>query len=308
MRIAKLALAPFLLVHLAACTLFQEGAEGRNRRTVEAIDENTRSNYGAARAEITGDVGVLDEYESPFEESYRVASQARFDAIEAKIAEQKQSVSDFMTTLGALVGTIAPGAAALATKLHSYIDASSNSVRTAIDKEVDTQRKELVARISDTDAVVSAANSKLASFESKLENVVASLPEKDVKELGEKLGRLVEDNRSKFVELEKTFTAELTAAAKERGLTDAEMESLKAKTSENPWAALSLGGGGALAAVIALLRTLGKSRSQPQIDELYDLVKDLTVDVAAKTGSTDLRAARRVGRRPATSGSSSVEG
>lgn len=119
--------------------------------------------------------------------------------------------------------------------------------------------------------VENTVNSKLAVASKDMEVLRASLEGKE--------RELTEATQKMFSQLseqqQRDFKEKFLALLAENGATK---EQLRDATSKSPGELLALtGGGGGLGviALMALLRTFGKSRSQDEINELYDKVGEL---------------------------------
>lgn len=97
-------------------------------------------------------------------------------------------------------------------------------------------------------------------------------------EVAKKVGEQIRLNETQMAQ----YRAEIVAAAKERGLSEAEIAKLQGMSDAELLGLLGGGGGLAGLALTALLRTYGKSRSQGEIDQLWDKIDEVKDKVAQK--------------------------
>lgn len=97
-------------------------------------------------------------------------------------------------------------------------------------------------------------------------------------DIARKIGDQVKLNESQMAQ----YRAEVLAAAKAQGLSKEDVAKLEGMSDSELLGLLGGGGGLAGLSLAALLRTFGKSRSQDDINQLWDNVADLKVKLAAK--------------------------
>ena len=256
------------------------------KQQVQAIDRIPKAIYGSTRAVIAGDTAKMDPYETASDQGAARAL-AEIDAIQKQVAEQEKMLKEFLSAAVSAAGSAVPGsglAVAAANSFLSKIKSSEDGAKAA--------RDEAAAATAKATEIETKANEKVASAQKEIQNLKAELEKKDIEFTAriEKASWAMKDAFAQLTDAQKKqFKEEFLLAAAYQGVSKEELEKLKGLSPEVLIA--MFGGGGGL---IGLLRTFGKSRSQPeiersktdidrsqkQIDELYDKFVELKCKAA----------------------------
>lgn len=233
--------------------------------TRKAIDRNTT-------AVLAGATGIVTESTKPIEDAAVkinegvAASDAKFDELHKQLEAQQLEFKTFVNGALAAVGEIAtelvPGGTAAA------------KVVGIINKRVTDN----AAAAADAKKASEAAQKAAAEVAKEAEKMVATLKAEFVskEELRKKELELAKQEISALSAKDQVdLKQQLIAEAKARGIKDAE-----GMTLEQLLAALGASG----VSVAALVRTFGRSRSQNEIDQLWDKISELRTMIAEKCG------------------------
>ncbi|MCF3648260.1 hypothetical protein [Synoicihabitans lomoniglobus] len=273
MKTIRLALlsAPF-----AACVLFLSGcvtALAPHPKSVEVasgvtttIDRVSGTNLAIASANPLLDQNIIAAATAKHEEDSSV-TQAKLQKIRDDLEKQRAEMKDLLTNMvqiggAAIGGTINPSNA-VAQVFKTFVD-KDKEAKTEVKADVHETKKALEADINKVKTDIEVTRSKVTE-------ATTALADKTM-EFQSKFASLSEEQREK---INQQVGVELAAA----GLSETQIQALKTKAADDGmdlagW--LATGGAGALG-LGALARTLGKSRGQKEIDELWDITKDLEV-------------------------------
>lgn len=240
-----------------------------NQNLVDAINRNTDATVASGLAGVTGDVSHLDKV-SEKNAADVAATNARYKQLRDDLEKQKLEFSNFVNGALGIVGEVAtelvPGGTAAARVLgviKNKVDAANGAANQAQDKAA--------GALAEAEKQIKALKEEVAAKEKGLKDQLAAEQERQKREL--------EFARKELSLLSATETealrSELVTIAKENGVANAE-----GMTTEELLAALGAGGIG----LAGLLRTFGKSRSQSDIDQLWDKQSKLEKDLANVEG------------------------
>lgn len=251
------------------------------KNQIQAIDRVPKAIYGSTRAIISGDVTKMDPYETANDQG--VAQTLReIDAIHQRLVAQEKMWSEFMNTALDAAGSAVPGSGLGASIAKNFItrikaagdvaSAAEVEARSAINAAADAKSEGIKA----VGMVEKCCDAKLAAIKQDFQELKAQLDKKQSDfsvSFQKEFAQLDKEQQAKFKE---NFLALLA----QNGASKADLEKATAK-SPGELAALVTGGGGiSLAALLALLRSFGPSRSKDDVDKIN---QELAV-VKAKVG------------------------
>jgi len=187
-----------------------------------------------------------------------------FHAVDTRLKEVERFKSDTLGSLTSLASIAVPNAAVLFTALGQKIQTATTSVA-MLDTKQNQQEKQIAEQrlaIDRLELERKALETKLQSGEAALATLKASL-EKTGTDLRDRVAALPTEQHERI-------KAGILEELQRQGATKEKIE--EAASMSAPELVGLVGGGGAvgLAALTALFRTLGASRGQKEIDELWE--------------------------------------
>ncbi len=273
-----------LLCALAGCITAGDKV-GMHEQDIDMLHHSNRMQAGAARAQIAGDAAVLDPYEQAEMQSYSDIK-ASIGDLRARIAEQEKQLGDLVRSLGAALSLTIPAGPlgpVLANALSTFVRTTKARAEQAA--------ADVGAIKGDVAALKETVQRQVAGASESAKGLIAGIDAVRAEAAG-KIDLAAHKIELRLLPLEKdqgAFKEELARAAHAAGLSQAEVARLQGMPVEQ---LLAAGGVPAVLGALALFRTLGRSRAQDQVDELYDKVESLKVGVAAMpTGGSAAKAA-----------------
>lgn len=265
-RIQIIIVATLLSVLINGCISPEQQLEA-NKQQMQAIDRIPKAIYGSTRAVIAGDPTKMDPYETASERA-AARSLAEIDAIQKDLNEQKQMLNEFLNTAVSATGSAVPGGGLAAAAVNSFLNKINSS-----SEEAKSARKEAADAAEMADAIETKNNEKYTSTQVEIQNLKIELEKKNL-ELTSRINAESQLLKDSFVKLtddqKKEFKEEFLRVAEQKGVSREDLAALTQKSPEELIETYGSGGAIGIVSLLALLRTFGKSRSQKEIDELYD--------------------------------------
>jgi hypothetical protein len=259
-RMPVIVVAALVSTLLSGCVTPRQNLEVK-KQAVQAIDRIPKAIYGSTRAVIADDATKIDPYETASDQGAAHAL-AEIDAIQKQVAEQEKMLKEFLTAAVNAAGSAVPGGGLAVAAVNSFlfkIKSSGDEAKSA----------GAAAAIEKAAAVETKTNEKLASAQTEIQGLKAELAKKDVEFTAriERESRALKDFVAQLTDAQKKqFKEEFLLAAAQQGVSKEELERLKGLSPDALLALLGSGGTLGSISVVSLLRTLGKSRSQPEIE------------------------------------------
>lgn len=298
-----------LLLACSACRVTPDATQRYAENGTRAVEDVSGAIIAAARATPGVDPAPLDKFQEQFD-ARTLVRESQFAEARKEIEEQKRRLDAIIESVSAVAGLVgAPatgGLGALVSTLLGNMKSSAEGASTDVNAlriELDSAKTRLESVESAVDCC-SESSVRLAALEQfrlkiesskewqdkqvmELETRLKNLDETKLKAVQDSV--LAEAKKSGALENEKLraeVVAEIATVGAEMGMTDEKIKSLQEDAGTDLYGLLGAGGGAGLLGLIALLRTMGKSRGQKEIDELYDALNKLSVDVARTTGAS----------------------
>lgn len=244
------ALPAWLLVLLSGC----QSVIQPPKTTVDLAKEQITAINGVSSSVHSLEQGVTKDPDASAKRIAELEAKiAKSEATIAAVAEEANTKNEKLKEkIGTVAGDVAQVAGAfsgLGPIVPGLIAATTNVLKDRVET-VDTRLKET------------------------LQKEVAGVRD----DVAKKIGEQVKLNETQMAQ----YRTEVIAAAKAQGMSEADVAKLQGMSNTDMLGLL--GGGGSLAglSLAALLRTFGKSRSQGEIDELWDKLSEVKEKIAQK--------------------------
>ena len=197
------------VVIVTGCTTTQEQTADYVESGTSSVNQITRAIYASARAQVAGDLSVIDPYEQDFD-TFRAQQSANFVAIRKEIEEQQLKLDGFLNAIVSVAATAVPGgslAQGAAGIIMNRIQKTGDDANDA----VDTAREEMKTLINNNKSEIGVADKRLTAVESTLDDVTTegltdidleraiNQLSKEARELNEQLEDRVEQKRLEVV-------------------------------------------------------------------------------------------------------------
>jgi hypothetical protein len=257
---------------LAGCVSPKDTYQVRQHQ-VTATNDISDVMIAATEAQLAGDPALLDGVKKSHGEN-KEAARAEFDRVNTRLRQMEKEFSGLIDGLAKVAG-VSPVASAVATQLGNMIKTTAGiadegkTAATTAQKSADAAANEQKALEAKLGTKIDSLKETIATKSRELEKLEEQTNERQ-KALVEQFARLDEKVQQ---EIKENVITEL----EKNGATKEELEKYRAMTPAQLYALLLAGGGTSLA---ALLRTLGRSRGQPELNEQWDEIKKLQTELA----------------------------
>lgn len=270
-----------VLLSSGCCSLSPKQKTELIQENTKALYSNAKANLASGRAIASGSTAPIDAAEQSLSKEID-DSNAKFSAIRQEIEEQKRQLNEFFTAAISSFAELVPGGT-LASKAALSIQKKLNTSNET-GKTLETANNELKNKIEET----------TASSKREIERI-RNDSNIEIEKLKAQIASSAASTQSQLALIEKTFKSfsseekaqlkdEILKAAKENGVSEKDLETLKSKSPED---LIALFGGGGVG-LAALLRTLGRSRSQNEIDEHYDKITEIDKKLERKADIAEI--------------------
>ncbi len=292
----------------------QEGIQSQDRQTKAILDVASadptldQSKIAAARADFEGQVEAVNR---------------RFGELMSRIEAQEQALDNLANGLANLVGDFIPGVTWVARTVRAFaalqkeVADEQGDLTRRIDTEIDDLRIKTLATAAELEKRIEEleferkvqkelATSRGGTIDQRISALDAHIRRMPVSDREQLEKQVLSTLRAEALS-DKGFTDQLNAqirtqareALENADLTPAQRESLErlaaGDTSLSLEEAVGILGAGGIG-VVGLLRTFGKSRSQEEIDELWEKIEGLKTEMARVETATNLTTRKPVRR------------
>lgn len=297
------AAAALLVLACSACRVTPDATQRYAENGTRAVEDISGAIIAAARATPGVDPAPLDKFQEQFD-ARTLVRESQFAEARKEIEEQKRRLDAIIESVSAVAGLVgSPGTGGVGALISTLLGNMKSSAEGASAELVGLKADvasgmDRLAKVESTVASTNALQGRIAELETfrlklesskewqdkqvvELETRLKNLDETKLKAVQDSV--LAEAKKSGALENEKLraeVVAEIAKVGAEMGMTDNKIKSLQEDAGTDLYGLLGAGGGAGLLGLIALLRTMGKSRGQKEIDELYDALNKLSVELA----------------------------